>query len=448
MNLAGWLSSAPRSAAREQLTLVTALAQAVEEGHRAGKQFAGWTPSKIVIRGEGIDLSALDAAKRPAEDDAYTAPEVAETGAHSKRSDVYSAGVIFYEILAGAHPFGGASVPQQRGAPRPLSELRSDLPSDLTDGVTACLDRDPEWRSPDLSYVLKVARELRAKGATGARQAAGPAFGARPSSPSRLSLVLVGVAIAIIAGTAAFWELRAPPPGPRGSDRSAPAPAVAKPEPETPVSTPQATTPTPPAGVASPQTAATRGAPTPSPQPLATPASTTLPNATPSRALGPSPATAATGPPVARSTVTPAVTPAVTPSPARTLAASPSAPTPPPAVATPAPTVVPPGTAESPSLAEPVVLRSLSPLKIRRGLKGLLDVRGDHLRAEDQVTISKQKGRGDPSDVLPLRKKLVDSTLLQVLVNVAPSAPTGLYSLVVVDAQGRSSNALTLEVTQ
>ena len=445
MNLAEWLSSAPRSAVREQLTLVTALAQAVEEGHRARRQFAGWSPSKIAIRGEGLDLSALDAAKRPTEDYAYTAPEVADGGAHSNRSDVYSAGVILYQILTGVHPFGGLSVQQQRGAARPLSELRGDLSQDLADGVTACLERDPEWRSPDLSYVLRVARDLRAKTAPSARQDLGPAFGVRPPSPSRrMSFLMAGVAIAIIAGAAALWALRRPPSS-TGSGRSASAPADANPVSDTPVSTPPAATP--PAGVASPETAATPGAAATPQGQQATPVSTTLPNAAGSKPLVPSPAPAATLPPAVMPSVRPTITPTAMPFPASTLVASTSAPTMPP-VQTPAPTVIPTKTPESVLLLEPATLKSLSPLKLRRGLKGLLDVRGDNLRAEDQVTISKLKGRGDPSDVLALRKRLVDPTLLQVLVNVAPNAPTGLYALVVVDAQGRASNALTLEVTQ
>ncbi len=457
MNLAEWLRRSPRPAAQEQLAVVAALAQAVEDGHRAGTQYAGWSPSKIAIRGESLDLSALDAGKHPVEDYAYSAPEVAEAGARSKRSDVYSAGVILYEILAGAHPFGGMSVQQQRGAARPLSELRRDLSQDLADAVTACLDWDPEWRPPDLSYILQVARGLCAKSTAsprpdaglsfGARPDAGLSFGARPPSPpSRMPLVIAGVVIAITAGAAAFWALRRPPSS-TGSGRSASAPADANPAPDSNVHTPPAATPASPAGVASPETAATPGAAAIPQEQQATPVSTTLPNAAGSKPLAPSPAPGATPPPAVMPTVRPTITPTATPFPASTLAASTSAPTMPP-VQTPAPTVIPSKTPESVLLLEPVTLKSLTPLKLRRGLKGLLDVRGDNLRAEDQVTISKLKGRGDPSDVLALRKRLVDPTLLQVLVNVAPNAPTGLYALVVVDAQGRASNALTLEVTQ
>ena len=98
------------------------------------------------------------------------------------------------------------------------------------------------------------------------------------------------------------------------------------------------------------------------------------------------------------------------------------------------------------SLLAPVSLTSVSPLKLKRGLNALLDVRGANLGPDNQIMVLKLKGKGDPGDIQVVRKKLSDSTLLQVLVNVAANAPTGTYALTVSDAQGRASNALTVEV--
>src|SRR5688572_8659029 len=84
VNLADWLKRS--HAVGEQIAMVAALAQAVEEGHGQGTQYAGWSPSRIQIRGDGgADLSALDAGSDPKEDLAYTAPEAVD-GNHSTRS--------------------------------------------------------------------------------------------------------------------------------------------------------------------------------------------------------------------------------------------------------------------------------------------------------------------------------------------------------------------------
>jgi Protein kinase domain len=439
MNLADWLRRTPRPALGEQLALAAALAQAVEDGHRAAQQYAGWSPSRIKIKSDGgVDLTAINAEAREEEDLAYSAPETAGGRDHSPRSDVYSAGVILYEILAGVHPFGGASVQQPRGAAKPLSEVRRDLPQDLADAITACLERDPNWRPADLSFVLQVARETAGKAGgkaaaapvlarrtavAAARRDAGPSptFAGRPASsspPSRLPVIIAGVLIVISAGVA-FWMFRRPSvPVEPGNPTAAPA---------TPVpATPPAVSPA-------------AGAPT------------KLPAGTkPTVAAVPTPTTGGAGvtpAPIVATAAVAATTAPIIP----TLAPVASTPPPPPvttavAARTPAPPPLPAKTDE-PS-AGPVVLRSLSPLKVRRGYNALLDLHGENLRADTPVSMTKAKGKSEAGDIMVIRRKLVDPTLLQVLINVAANASTGAYVLVATDAQGHASLPLSFEVTQ
>jgi serine/threonine-protein kinase len=93
------------------------------------------------------------------------APEQAEGEEVDARSDLFSLGVLLYEMLAGRSPFQGATpVATLRNltgaAPRPLEEVREDLPVELVELVHALLEKDPEKRPAGAREVLGVLRTL------------------------------------------------------------------------------------------------------------------------------------------------------------------------------------------------------------------------------------------------------------------------------------------------
>ena len=82
---------------------------------------------------------------------AYMSPEQAEGRRVDARSDIFSFGAVLYEMLSGERAFRGASglavlAGVLRDQPRPLSELRPEVPTTVQDVVSKCLEKDPDRR--------------------------------------------------------------------------------------------------------------------------------------------------------------------------------------------------------------------------------------------------------------------------------------------------------------
>jgi len=94
----------------------------------------------------------------------YMSPEQVRGEAVDARTDIFSLGVLLYELATGRRPFRGKSDAETissilRDAPGPLAETRPDAPRDLQRILDHCLRKDPQER---FQTARDIGNELRA----------------------------------------------------------------------------------------------------------------------------------------------------------------------------------------------------------------------------------------------------------------------------------------------
>ena len=128
----------------------------------------------------------------------YMSPEQLRGLPVDARSDLFSLGVMLYEMASGQRPFSGATHSDVissilRDTPRPLAEIRPDLPAGLGRIVARCLEKEPEDRYQSASDLREALRGVRREVESGVT----PVVGGRISRWWVVAILVV-VAIAVV----------------------------------------------------------------------------------------------------------------------------------------------------------------------------------------------------------------------------------------------------------
>jgi serine/threonine-protein kinase len=97
---------------------------------------------------------------------AYMSPEQARGGEMDARTDVWSCGVLLYEMIGGQLPFGSGSTAEVLARilerePAPLASLADDVPVELQRIVSKALAKDPDGRYPAIAPMLEDLKALK-----------------------------------------------------------------------------------------------------------------------------------------------------------------------------------------------------------------------------------------------------------------------------------------------
>lgn len=242
--LADLLRVEPRLPASRALHIAVQIAEGVGEAHNQGIVHRDVKPENIFLTPKGRDpdfakvldfgiarLLRADEQTQATQSGLvfgtarYISPEGAAGEPTDARSDVYSMGVLAYQMLSGETPFDGSSpvtlLMQHIHERVPHLKTRAGgvhVPDGVADVVMRALSKNPEGRYEDGAHFAEVLREageraglqLRARRATGEREPSGQV----PLSGSSSTRSTVAPAIASSASSGARSVERAPMPEP------------------------------------------------------------------------------------------------------------------------------------------------------------------------------------------------------------------------------------------
>lgn len=163
---------------RKVVEVVFKCAKALDYAHRKGLVHRDIKPGNILMTAEGdvriVDFGVAHMAgneegqlKGLVGSPSYMAPEQMRQQPSTVQTDLYSLGVVMYELLTGKRPFYGDNLSRLvhqiiYATPAPVHRLRPDAPVVLEDIVYKALEKDPARRyKTGLEFAMDLTRAVR-----------------------------------------------------------------------------------------------------------------------------------------------------------------------------------------------------------------------------------------------------------------------------------------------
>jgi serine/threonine protein kinase len=140
-----------------------------------------------VVDGKGVDFESTSTSIVMGSPRYMSPEQMRSAPSIDARADIWGLGIILHELIAGASPFDGATMPELLASilqdpPPPLRELRPEVPAGVETAVLKCLEKDPANRFAD---VAELTQALAPFGSPSARVSADRVSRViRPRSPS------------------------------------------------------------------------------------------------------------------------------------------------------------------------------------------------------------------------------------------------------------------------
>jgi eukaryotic-like serine/threonine-protein kinase len=167
----------------EFLPIAMQCAAGLNAAHRGGIQHRDIKPENILLtRNEQVKILDFGVARRlPGDGEGttidslsndgfmgtiiYMAPEIIDQQNSDDRADIFSMGIVFYELLTGQHPFRGPTFFETchrilNHAPAPISKLNAEVPQKLEAIIARMLAKRPAERYANAADVLAELQEV------------------------------------------------------------------------------------------------------------------------------------------------------------------------------------------------------------------------------------------------------------------------------------------------
>jgi serine/threonine protein kinase len=175
MPLDEWLRQVPRPSVAQVVRIGKEIARGLTAAHERGLIHRDIKPANIWLEAPSGRVKILDFGLARVVKDAthvtkagnligtpaYMAPEQVQDGEVDCRSDLFSLGVVMYELCTGRRPFPGADPLQVIAAlaladPPPIRQANPDIPDALADLVTRLLAKDRAQRPESARHVVEA----------------------------------------------------------------------------------------------------------------------------------------------------------------------------------------------------------------------------------------------------------------------------------------------------